>query len=72
MNELETDAQKVLQMEAEAILDLIEKFPKLSVFPEQFSAGSFMVFPVDSESNIMIRRGCITHIFVQVIIFCKQ
>ena len=27
MNELETDAQKVLQMEAEAILDLIPRCP---------------------------------------------
>ena len=30
MNELETDAQKVLQMEAEAILDLIPRVPVLT------------------------------------------
>ena len=45
MNELETDAQKVLQMEAEAILDLI---PRVD---EHFDAAVDMILACEAASS---------------------
>ena len=57
MNELETDAQKVLQMEAEAILDLI---PRVD---EHFDAAVDMI--LDCEGRVIMtgmgKSGIIAH-----------
>ena len=57
MNELETDAQKVLQMEAEAILDLI---PRVD---EHFDAAVDMILACEGRVIMtgMGKSGIIAH-----------
>ena len=58
MNEMETDAQKVLQMEAEAILDLIPRIDEhFDAAVEMINSGRFIHIEKTEVKEIPLKEG---------------